>query len=1032
VPFARLGRPESANPRPWDTCAAILIGMAALFLTACGGGANLLLPGDGDATHIKILEGNNQSGRVGERLNDPLVVEVTDSRGRPVNGASVAFESTSAGPEASIDPATTTTNAKGEATAQVVLGTTIGPQTGQASVVTQGAKPPSITFTVMALPENANGITAVSGQDQTGAAGSKLRQPLVVQVADAFGNPIPGVRIDWTAEGGGSVSDASNLTDESGRASVERTLGATAGPQTTLARSAGLAGSPVTFTHTATAGSASSLSIVSGNNQTATAGTRLPADLVVRLVDGEGNGVPGTAVAWVVSIGGGSVTPENGTTDDQGRASAQWTLGPNPGENRVDAVVSGVGIANFTATGTAGAPSGLAILTQPSGSAQNGVPFARQPVVQLRDGRGNDVATSGIVITAQLSGSGGELIGTRQRATDANGRASFTDLAISGATGRRTLVFTASGYAGATSTPVDVSAIATTTTITSDLPDPSVAGSTFTVEFRVTSSGPTPTGTVTVTVPDGTANCSGTLQNGAGSCQLTLGKVGARTLKATYVGGPGFNGSSDTESHQVTAAPPQNREPHADYNWHCDGLTCAFTDNSSDSDGKVVSWNWSFGDGGSSQNRNPAHTFPGTGSYQVTLTVTDNNGASDGSTANVEVSAPENKKPHAEFAVACPNPDLTCSFTDQSTDQDGRITGWHWDFGDLQGSTAQSPSHTYAAPGDYHVTLTVTDNGGASNSKEHGAHPTSPPPPPNQPPTAQGDPYTTSEDTPLTVNAPGVLANDTDPEGSALSAINPTNPSHGTLSLSSNGAFVYTPEANFNGADAFTYQAGDGSLQSGPATVTITVTPVNDPPVAQPDGGFSTTQDVPLVIASTQLLANDTDPDNDPLSIASVTPGAHGSVDLSGDHSSITYTPAPGFSGSDDFFTYTATDGTSNSNAATVTVTVNPAPPPSESARLGLRTQPPSQTVSGARLSIAPEVQVQDPTGKDLAINRVAIGANLVGSGSLSGQTTRRTDRGGRARFNDLSISAAPGSTVSLSFSASGYQGVTSQSIGVE
>ena len=93
---------------------------------------------------------------------------------------------------------------------------------------------------------------------------------------------------------------------------------------------------------------------------------------MVRLVDAAGNGVPGAAVTWVVGTGGGRVSPENTVTDEAGRTSSRWTLGPNPGENRVDAVVSGVGVVHFTATATAARPAGLVIVTQPSGSVRNG------------------------------------------------------------------------------------------------------------------------------------------------------------------------------------------------------------------------------------------------------------------------------------------------------------------------------------------------------------------------------------------------------------------------------------------------------------------------------------------------------------------------------------------------------------------------------------------------------------------------------------------------------------------------------------
>ena len=98
-------------------------------------------------------------------------------------------------------------------------------------------------------------------------------------------------------------------------------------------------------------------------------------------------------------------------------------------------------------------------------------------------------------------------------------------------------------------------------------------------------------------------------------------------------------------------------------------------------------------------------------------------------------------------------------------------------------------------------------------------------------PVANADSYTTNEDTPLVVPANGVLANDTDPDaGDTLTAVLNTSVTHGTLTLNSNGSFTYTPAANYNGPDSFTYHANDGTLDSPAVTVTITVAPVNDPP----------------------------------------------------------------------------------------------------------------------------------------------------------------------------------------------------------
>jgi VCBS repeat-containing protein len=76
----------------------------------------------------------------------------------------------------------------------------------------------------------------------------------------------------------------------------------------------------------------------------------------------------------------------------------------------------------------------------------------------------------------------------------------------------------------------------------------------------------------------------------------------------------------------------------------------------------------------------------------------------------------------------------------------------------------------------------------------------------------------------LTVAAPGVLGNDTDPDGDTLSAVVVGEPSNGTLTLDTDGSFTYAPAANFDGTDSFTYRTGDGVLESNTATVTITVT----------------------------------------------------------------------------------------------------------------------------------------------------------------------------------------------------------------
>ena len=191
----------------------------------------------------------------------------------------------------------------------------------------------------------------------------------------------------------------------------------------------------------------------------------------------------------------------------------------------------------------------------------------------------------------------------------------------------------------------------------------------------------------------------------------------------------------------------------------------------------------------------------------------------------------------------------------------------------------------------------------------------------NQPPVAVNDAYSTNEDTTLNITAPGVLGNDTDIDSPNLTAILVSNVSNGTLILNSNGNFTYAPNPNWNGTDSFAYMANDGIANSNVATVTITVNPVNDPPVAVNDA-YSTNEDTTLNIPAPGVLGNDTDIDSPNLTAILVSNAGNGTLILSSS-GNFTYTPNPNWNGTDSF-TYMANDGIANSNVATVTITVNP------------------------------------------------------------------------------------------------------------
>ncbi len=193
--------------------------------------------------------------------------------------------------------------------------------------------------------------------------------------------------------------------------------------------------------------------------------------------------------------------------------------------------------------------------------------------------------------------------------------------------------------------------------------------------------------------------------------------------------------------------------------------------------------------------------------------------------------------------------------------------------------------------------------------------------PSNHAPVAVNDAYTINEDTALNVGLSGVLSNDQDVDGDALTARLITPPTHGTVTLNASGQFVYTPVANYNGPDAFTYAANDGRVDSNIATVAISITPVNDAPVAQNDG-FSLNEDTPLTILRSSLLANDIDVDNTTLSVVIGTGPAHGTLTTNAT-GALVYTPAANYFGADSF-TYRASDGIALSNLVTVALTILP------------------------------------------------------------------------------------------------------------
>jgi immune inhibitor A len=251
----------------------------------------------------------------------------------------------------------------------------------------------------------------------------------------------------------------------------------------------------------------------------------------------------------------------------------------------------------------------------------------------------------------------------------------------------------------------------------------------------------------------------------------------------------------------------------------------------------------------------------------------------------------------------------------------------------------------------------------------------------NRPPLANDDSASTTEGTAVTVD---VLANDSDPEGQALSVTAVTQPTNGQVTNNGNGTVTYTPDAGFVSPpdDVFTYTVSDGE-NSVDARVTITVNRLpNAAPVAGDDSA-ETTRDVPVTIS---VLANDSDPDGDTLSVDGTTQPQHGSAGTDG--TTVTYTPNTGFTGTDTF-DYTVADGKGGTDTGTVTVTVKPQPNRAPDAQDDSAT-----TQRDSAVTIAVTSNDSDPDGDPLTVTDVSDPPHGTAVDSGNGSITYTPDSG--------------------------------------
>ncbi|NUO63261.1 MAG: Ig-like domain-containing protein [Gemmatimonadaceae bacterium] len=268
-------------------------------------------------------------------------------------------------------------------------------------------------------------LQIVSGDAQHAVVGTELPQPLVVKVVDASGQPVPGQVVNFVVtSGGGHVFAGSGASNADGIVQERWTLGtSTALEQKIEARAVNnTTGAPIvfgSFTATALPGAAHDVVVSSGDGQSAAVGTAATDSLVAKVRDQYGNAVPGVAVTWAATAGGGSVSPASATSGATGLAKTRLTVGPRPGANAVTATAAGLASIVFNATAITGPAASLVVVSGDAQSATVGRVLAQPLTVRALDAYGNPVG--GVSVTWAASAGGGAPVTTT---TSAEGLAS--------------------------------------------------------------------------------------------------------------------------------------------------------------------------------------------------------------------------------------------------------------------------------------------------------------------------------------------------------------------------------------------------------------------------------------------------------------------------------------------------------------------------------------------------------------------------------------------------------------------------------
>jgi PKD repeat protein len=453
------------------------------------------------------------------------------------------------------------------------------------------------------------------------------------------------------------------------------------------------------------------IQVVGGDGQRGSVGEPLASPVVVQVTDENGDPVEGATVEFVLTSAGdgGGITPSTARTSAAGRAEAHVLLGDKVGVQTGEARVAGDSDTRPKTTFSA-----LAEETDDN----------RPPTADF----GWSCEALACRFTDGSTDGDGSLTGWAWRFGDGSTSAEREPNHRYDAAGTYVVRLTVTDDEGATDELTDE----VTVTAPSMPPSNEAPRAEFDVDCE----------DLTCTFTDRSEDEDGNIESrrwefgdGSGSSQTDPSHTYASpgrydvVLRVTDDDGAEDTRTRTAEPDSPTPPPPPppppNAPPEAEFEVDCQDLQCTFVDRSRDDDGSIVSWEWNFGDGATSRERNPSHVYTAPGHYDVLLVVTDDDGAADTRIHTADPEAPPspepNRPPDADFEVRCDG--LTCTFSDKSKDEDGAVVSWHWSFGDGDASEEQNPVHTYAARGHYEVLLTVEDDRGATDTKDRRADP---------------------------------------------------------------------------------------------------------------------------------------------------------------------------------------------------------------------------------------------------------------------------------------------------------------------